>query len=76
MTFNVPNDWNKEAREEQKYCHKCAHAESYPDPDSNDWFCDDDILWKCTLNEALIDRACRPYQKVKQPDWCPMLQKE
>lgn len=61
-------------------CLDCNAHVVLPDPDPNDWFCDDDIKVKikvtCTLNDKNITVACRPYNRSKEcdiPDWCPKL---
>jgi len=56
-----------------EYCNKCEHAQLRADPDPDDWFCDDDVKWHCKQADKLIECACRPYQKVKQPEWCPLI---
>ena len=56
-----------------EYCNKCEHAQSRADPDPYDWFCDDDVKWHCQKTNKVIESGCRPYQEVKQPEWCPLL---
>ena len=66
-------------------CAICANAVVLPDPDPNDWFCDDDVKVVCDAvpvdvngapaTSSVITRACRPYMTAKEcsyiPDWCP-----
>lgn len=59
-------------------CMDCPDSVVLPDPDPNDWFCDDDKKVVCNLNKAekCITRACRPYNLRKEcdiPTWCPRL---
>jgi hypothetical protein len=59
-------------------CTECPHHKVLPDPDPDDWFCDDDVKVVCTLTERkanTITSACRPYNKKKEsevPEWCPL----
>lgn len=68
-------------------CAICKHAKVYPDPDPNDWFCDDDVKVLCTKvpldvngepkgGNNQITCACRPYMVTREcsytPDWCPL----
>jgi hypothetical protein len=63
-------------------CTDCMHHHVLPDPDPNDWFCDDDVKVICSHKESLTPKgmrvitcACRPYNIVKEcetPDWCPL----
>lgn len=64
-------------------CMDCPHHLVQPDPDPNDWFCDDDEKVVCTQVQTkdgtnrVITCACRPYQKravCEIPDWCPLNQ--
>lgn len=56
-------------------CTECTAHEVLPDPDPNDWFCDDDVKVVCTLKEnKVITCACRPHHIKKEcpiPKWCP-----
>lgn len=66
-------------------CAICAHALVCPDPDPDDWFCDDDVKVICTavkknadgdlVSSNVITCACRPYNTVREtsyvPEWCP-----
>ena len=57
-------------------CMDCSENRVLPDPDPNDWFCDDDEKVVCRLANKEITCACRPYQKraeCKIPNWCPKL---
>jgi len=62
-------------------CMDCPHHEVRPDPDPDDWFCDDDEKVVCKLAEEKklenvnITVACRPYKKREEcdiPKWCPL----
>jgi len=56
-------------------CIDCPNHRVLPDPDPNDWFCDDDKKVICNLNEKEITVACRPYNLRKEcetPEWCPL----
>jgi hypothetical protein len=59
-------------------CMDCPFHEVLPDPDPNDWFCDDDSKVICTKTKRKhnsITVACRPYQLRKEcdiPKWCPL----
>ncbi len=58
-------------------CIDCKHHRVLPDPDPDDWFCDDDEKVLCTLAKKLVTVACRPHHKRKEctvPSWCPLLQ--
>ena len=58
-----------------KNCIHCHNHKVMPDPDLNDWFCDDDVKVVCLLNSKNITFACRPYQIEKEcerPSWCPL----
>lgn len=67
-------------------CAICANAAVRPDPDPDDWFCDDDKKVICTAvptdvktgelaTQNVITCACRPYNIVREtsyiPSWCP-----
>jgi hypothetical protein len=55
-------------------CTECFEHEVLPDPDPNDWFCDDDVKVLCTVTKRFVTTTCRPYNIKKEcgtPDWCP-----
>lgn len=66
-------------------CAICAHSTIRPDPDPDDWFCDDDVKVICSAvpvdvngepaTKNTITVACRPYNIIKEcsyvPEWCP-----
>lgn len=58
-------------------CAICANAKTFPDPDPDDWFCDDDVKVLCMAHpdRKQITCACRPYMVAKEcsytPSWCP-----
>ena len=57
-------------------CMDCSEHLVQPDPDADDWFCDDDEKVICLKENKDITVACRPYNKRKEckiPDWCPLL---
>ncbi len=57
-------------------CMDCGHHQVEPDPDPNDWFCDDDVRVVCRETGKDITIACRPYdvrRECKIPSWCPFL---
>lgn len=60
-------------------CIDCGYHEIIPDPDPDDWFCDDDVKVVCRSHNRNITVACRPY-KVREecdiPEWCPLLKKK
>ncbi len=56
-------------------CVDCPNHEVLPDPDPDDWFCDDDVKVVCRRVNRNITVACRPYNTRKEcevPDWCPL----
>lgn len=59
-------------------CTECPHHEVRPDPDPDDWFCDDDVKVVCKKTERednTITAACRPYRVKEEsdvPEWCPL----
>lgn len=56
-------------------CMDCPFSKVLPDPDPNDWFCDDDIKIVCLKANKNITVACRPYNDRKEtsiPSWCPI----
>lgn len=56
-------------------CTRCPNHRVLPDPDPNDWFCDDDVKVVCTVADRNITSACRPYRIEHEstvPDWCPL----
>ena len=64
-------------------CMDCPHHLVRPDPDPDDWYCDDDEKVVCTQFQTkegtvrAIACACRPYRKRAEceiPDWCPLNQ--
>ena len=57
-------------------CMDCKFHIVLPDPDPNDWFCDDDVKVYCGKAERNITVACRPHHKREEceiPNWCPLL---
>jgi len=58
-------------------CMDCPYREVLPDPDPDDWFCDDDMKVVCKKTGKNITVACRPYNLEKEctpiPKWCPLL---
>ena len=66
----------RKSEKENKYmnCMDCVSHVVMPDPDPNDWFCDDDMKVKCAENGKMVTVACRPHHLRKEcetPDWCP-----
>lgn len=70
-------------------CTQCASHIVEPDPDPEDWFCDDDVKVRCVRSSALyrgnfrkepyITVGCRPYRikdEADIPDWCPLLKRD
>ena len=60
---------------ELKNCMDCPNHKVLPDPDFDDWFCDDDEKVVCTLANRNITVACRPYKKREEceiQEWCPL----
>lgn len=58
-----------------KNCTDCPFHQVMPDPDPNDWFCDDDVKVLCKKSNRLITSACRPYNVKKEcdiPEWCEL----
>lgn len=59
-------------------CIQCPHHEVQPDPDPDDWFCDDDVKVVCKKTRRKdneVAAACRPYNVKKEsdiPKWCPL----
>jgi len=56
-----------------KNCIDCSSHQILPDPDPNDWFCDDDVKVICAIGDREITCACRPYNVRKEcsiPNWC------
>lgn len=61
---------------EIKNCTECENHKVVPDPDMDDWFCDDDVAVVCSKMGKYITRGCRPYKYIEEcdiPDWCPRL---
>jgi hypothetical protein len=57
-------------------CTKCPFHKILPDPDPDDWFCDDDVKVMCTKMQRPITVACRPHhieRETEVPQWCPLL---
>ncbi|PLX26974.1 hypothetical protein C0583_05285 [Candidatus Parcubacteria bacterium] len=59
-------------------CIDCSYHRELPDPDPDDWFCDDDVKVVCTKKKPSknITVACRPYNTRNEcdiPEWCPRL---
>lgn len=55
-------------------CIDCSWHVVSPDPDPDDWFCDDDVKVVCSIANREITCACRPYNTRKEceiPGWCP-----
>ena len=65
-----------------KNCISCQYHKVLPDPDPDDWFCDDDVKVICTKtkrHENTITVACRPYNIRREsttPKWCPLRKKK
>lgn len=62
----------------EKNCINCDDHVVLPDPDPDDWFCDDDVKVTCKLAKRNITVACRPYNIEKEcvtPKWCPKKKK-
>ena len=56
-------------------CIDCPFHDVLPDPDPNDWFCDDDVKVICRKLNKEVTWMCRPYNIRKEseiPDWCPL----
>lgn len=47
-------------------CMDCPHHQVYPDPDPDDWFCDDDEKVVCNMADRNITIACRPHHKRRE----------
>lgn len=60
----------------QKEITQCPHCKIYPDPDPDDWFCDEEACCSIVKDEQNlpkdIEGMLRPYEKVGIPDWCPL----
>ena len=58
------------------HCTSCEHHQVRPDPDPDDWFCDDDVKVVCrAAANKVVTSACRPYnveRESKRPTWCPL----
>lgn len=57
-------------------CIECSFHRVLPDPDPDDWFCDDDVKVICSKLNKSITTACRPYNTEREtpvPTWCPLL---
>jgi len=54
-------------------CNECPSRVKKFDPNPYDLFRYDDIKFLCgeSKNKVII-RYCRPYDKVKIPNWCPL----
>lgn len=68
----------KKADELSDRCTSCPHHEVVPDPDPDDWFCDDDVRVVCLLAKKTVVSGCRPYRIKKEserPGWCPLARK-
>lgn len=58
-----------------EFCSKCPYGAVYPDPDPDDWFCDDDERVYCRKLDRDVCSALRPYEVGKidtVPDCCPL----
>ena len=55
-----------------KDCTECKHMKREADPDSYDWFCDDDEKYVCTLSKQVLSSGNRPYEKQPVPSDCPL----
>jgi len=56
-------------------CTQCNFHKILPDPDPDDWFCDDDVKVMCTKENRNITVACRPHHVKREcnvPKWCPL----
>lgn len=65
----------KEIKIKVEFCSNCPFGRVLPDPDPDDWFCDDDVKVYCTKSKRDICSALRPYEVGKLdtvPDNCPM----
>ncbi|MBE7075516.1 MAG: bifunctional (p)ppGpp synthetase/guanosine-3',5'-bis(diphosphate) 3'-pyrophosphohydrolase [Clostridiales bacterium] len=58
-----------------KFCTDCNLMKRLPDPDPNDWFCDDDEKYVCGVTGKVLSEANRPYEKQPTPPDCPILDK-
>jgi len=58
-------------------CLDCPYHKVLPDPDPDDWFCDDDVKVVCVLAGCEVTSSCRPYKTREEsevPRWCPLSQ--
>ncbi len=55
-------------------CQDCPNCKILPDPDPDDWFCDDDVKIFCTKLNKTIASSLRPYEvkDIKIPEECPL----
>lgn len=65
-------------QKEISQCRECPYCEILPDPDSCDWFNDDDEKALCLAVKdergfpKYIEGMLRPYETVSIPKWCPL----
>ena len=67
--------FGKVFEEKDHYCTDCARMKRLPDPDLDDWFCDDEQKYVCGVNGRVLSVANRPYEKQIAPKDCPLLDK-
>jgi hypothetical protein len=56
-------------------CIDCGWHDILPDPDPDDWFCDDDVKVICKKTGQVIIFGCRPHHvrsECKIPMDCPI----
>ena len=65
-----------EPKTERRSCKGCPDCEITLTPDSDDWFCDDDVavLCKAVAGGRVMVEHIRPYlvhERCPVPSWCP-----
>ena len=60
------------AEKELRYCTKCPAMRRELDPDPNDWFCDDDEKYICSITKQILSTGNRPYEEQLAPEDCPL----
>lgn len=64
---------------EIQQCRQCPNCYISPDPDSEDWFEDDNEKAHCRAIKdenglsRFIEGDLRPYEEIPIPNWCPLI---
>lgn len=69
---NAASPENELSKRELRYCTECGAMRRERDPDPDDWFCDDDEKYICSITNRVLSVANRPYEKQIAPKDCPL----